>query len=585
MAGRYRLRSVLGSGSMGTVWSAYDEFLHRPVAVKEILLPPGVTAGQADELRERTLREARAIAVLSHPNVITLHDVARQDGEPFVVMELLPSHSLAELIREHGPLSVEQAAAVGDAVAAALEAAHNAGITHRDVKPGNVLVAADGRIKLTDFGIARNVSDASMTRTGMTLGSPAYIAPEVASGRAVTPAADLWGLGATLFCAVEGHPPYDADGDPLETIGRVVKGDVPRPSPGPLAPLISALMAKAPRDRMPLQRVRRELYPILAKAPRVLFGPEMFAAAGGTREEATDTREISASPAGGSDAGTSGEASGALAADPGPLPFAPKEGTGELAADPGPLPFAPAKAGGAGSATVATPPAAKVGAAESPGSTGRSTAVTVTLVAVSIVLFLAAAFGGFVAARVIAAQDVMPPSRDQQSAPPVPKPTVFERRTGEASNVTGAPNGTFSVDVPADWTRFTSSQAGDDLPLSTLVQFVSASGSQMLAVNHFPQYFPGYDIDDYVSALRGNRSGGEFHLVHQAKLAEQDGITLMYRTIDRASGGSASRTTYSKVQRHGSSLWVVSVTVPTEQEETAKTALYDRILPTFSVQG
>ncbi|MEU0512063.1 MULTISPECIES: serine/threonine-protein kinase [unclassified Amycolatopsis] len=578
VAGRYRLRSVLGSGSMGTVWSAYDEFLHRPVAVKEILLPPGVTAGQANELRERTLREARAIAVLSHPNVITLHDVARQDGEPFVVMELLPSHSLAELIRDHGPLSVEQAAAVGDAVAAALGAAHNAGITHRDVKPGNVLVAEDGRIKLTDFGIARNVSDASMTRTGMTLGSPAYIAPEVASGKAVTPAADLWGLGATLFCAVEGHPPYDADGDPLETIGKVVKGEVPRPSPGPLAPLITALMAKEPRDRLPLAQVRRQLYPILEKAPRVLFGPEMFAAASGQREEATDTREISASPV--LEDGAA-EASGELAADPGPLPFGPPraEASNELAADPGPLPFGQPRPAD----TLAAPrPAATLAA---PATAGRSTTATVLLVVASLVLFVAAAFGGFVAARVIGAQPVAPPSRDETSAPSVPQPTVFERRTGEASSVKGAQDGTFTVDVPADWTRFTSSQAGDDLPLSTLVQFVSADGSQMLAVNHFPKYFPGNDIADYVKALEKSRSNGEFKLVNQAKLAEQDGLTMMYRTIDRAPAGSVSRTTYAKVFKQGTSLWAVSVTVPTEQEETAKTALYDRILPTFQVTG
>ncbi|OXM61747.1 MULTISPECIES: serine/threonine-protein kinase [Amycolatopsis] len=577
VAGRYRLRSVLGSGSMGTVWSAYDEFLHRPVAVKEILLPPGVTAGQADELRERTLREARAIAVLSHPNVITLHDVARQDGEPFVVMELLPSHSLAELIRDHGPLSVEQAAAVGDAVAAALGAAHNAGITHRDVKPGNVLVAEDGRIKLTDFGIARNVSDASMTRTGMTLGSPAYIAPEVASGKAVTPAADLWGLGATLFCAVEGHPPYDADGDPLETIGKVVKGEVPRPSPGPLAPLITALMAKEPRDRLPLAQVRRRLYPILEKAPRVLFGPEMFAAASGQREEATDTREISARPA--VDDGPA-ETSGELAADPGPLPFGPSrpEASGELAADPGPLPF------GRPADTLAAPRPA-VGTLVTPAPVGRSTAATVVLVAASIVLFLAAAFGGFVAARVIGAQPVAPPSREDTSGLSAPQPTVFERRTGEASSVKGVQDGTFTVDVPSGWTRFTSSQAGDDLPLSTLVQFVSADGSQMLAVNHFPKYFPGNDIDDYVKALEKSRSSGEFRMVSQAKLAEQDGRTMMYRTIDRAPAGSVSRTTYAKVFKQGTSLWAVSVTVPTEQEGTAKTALYDRILPTFQVTG
>ncbi|WP_167108800.1 protein kinase domain-containing protein [Amycolatopsis granulosa] len=575
VAGRYRLRSVLGSGSMGTVWSAYDEFLHRPVAVKEILLPPGVTAGQADELRERTLREARAIAVLSHPNVITLHDVARQDGEPFVVMELLPSHSLAELIRDHGPLSVEQAAAVGDAVAAALGAAHNAGITHRDVKPGNVLVAEDGRIKLTDFGIARNVSDASMTRTGMTLGSPAYIAPEVASGRAVTPAADLWGLGATLFCAVEGHPPYDADGDPLETIGRVVRGDVPRPSPGPLAPLISALMAKEPRDRMPLAQVRRELHPILEKAPRVLFGPEMFAAASGQREAATDTREISASPQPPED-----PPAGQLAADPGPLPFAGPAATGELAADPGPLPF---RAAGSGGTLTADPaPARPVGA---PVTGGRGTRATVVLVAVSIVVFLAAAFGGFAAARVIGAQPVVPPSKEQTFEPSAPQPTVFERRTGEASNVKGAQGGAFTVDVPADWTRFTSSQAGDGLPLSTLVQFVSADGSQMLAVNHFPKYFPANSLDDYLNAVERSRSNTGFTLVYEARLTEQDGVTMMYRTIDRSPAGSVSRTTYANVFRQGTSLWVVGVTVPTDQEETAKTALYERIVPTFQVTG
>src|SRR5690348_14898194 len=150
VAGRYRLRRLLGQGSMGRVWEAYDEFLCRPVAVKEVLLPPGIPDSEADELRERTLREARAIAVVSHPNVITLHDVARENGQPFVVMEYMPARSLAELLRELGTLSEPQAATVGFAVAAGLDAAHQAGITHRDVKPGNVLLAEDGRVKLTD---------------------------------------------------------------------------------------------------------------------------------------------------------------------------------------------------------------------------------------------------------------------------------------------------------------------------------------------------------------------------------------------------------------------------------------------------
>ena len=202
VAGRYRLRRRLGQGAMGTVWEAYDEYLHRAVSVKEVLLPPGLPEAQADELRERTLREARAIAALSHPNVITLHDVAREDGEPFVVTEYLLAHSLATLISVLGPLPQEKAAAIADAVAAGLAAAHQAGITHRDVKPGNVLIGVDGQVKLTDFGIARNVSEQTLTSTGIMLGSPAYISPEVAAGREVTPAADLWGPGRD---PVRGH--------------------------------------------------------------------------------------------------------------------------------------------------------------------------------------------------------------------------------------------------------------------------------------------------------------------------------------------------------------------------------------------
>lgn len=329
VAGRYRLRSVLGSGSMGTVWSAYDEFLHRSVAVKEVRMPHGVPPARVTELRERTLREARAIAVLSHPNVVILHDVVLENDDPYVVMELLLSKSVAELLRQVGRLTVAQAAAVGESVAAALEAAHAAGITHRDVKPGNVLVSDDGRVKLTDFGIARNVSEATMTHTGMMLGSPAFIAPEVATGGPVTYTADLWGLGTTLFAATEGRPPYDADGDPLETVVSVVQGDVPRPSPGPLAPVIRGLMVKKPSERMSLPEVRRRLYPLLAQPRHTLFPAELFTESetGRARQEASVTRVIPRLPApaggrGGEDDEVSSGAGGALAADPGPLPFA-----------------------------------------------------------------------------------------------------------------------------------------------------------------------------------------------------------------------------------------------------------------------
>lgn len=264
IAGRYLLSGHLGSGAMGTVWSGYDEVLQRRVAIKQLKVPLGVPEQEALDMRERIMREARALGGLSHPNVITVFDVVDVDGEPMVVMELVPSRNVAEMISEHGALTPRQAAVVGFATAGGLRAAHRRGITHRDVKPANVLIADDGRVKLTDFGIARNAAETPMTSAGLVLGSPAYIAPEVAAGYAVTPAADLWGLGATLFAAVEGHPPYDVRGDPVSTISEVVDGEVPRPSSsGPLVDVITALMVKDPDARMSLDQVRQRLRPLL----------------------------------------------------------------------------------------------------------------------------------------------------------------------------------------------------------------------------------------------------------------------------------------------------------------------------------
>ena len=189
------------------------------------------------------------------------------------------------MIGENGALTAGQAAVVGFATAGGLRAAHRAGITHRDVKPGNVLIADDGRVKLTDFGIARNSADAPMTSVGLVLGSPAYIAPEVAAGQPVTPAADLWGLGATLFAAVEGRPPYDVHGDPVSTITEVVDGEVPRPrGSGPVVDVIAALMVKDPARRMPLEEVRQRLRPLIDDPDDPLYpgspdAPTMEAAA------------------------------------------------------------------------------------------------------------------------------------------------------------------------------------------------------------------------------------------------------------------------------------------------------------------
>jgi serine/threonine protein kinase len=554
---------------MGTVWSAYDEFLHRPVAVKEVLLPPGVPVEQADELRERTLREARAIAVLSHPNVIILHDVAREDGEPFVVMELLPSRSLAHLLRDHGPLNVEQAAAVGNAVAAALEAAHAAGITHRDVKPGNVLVAGDGRIKLTDFGIARNVSEATMTRTGIMLGSPAYIAPEVASGGPVTPAADLWGLGATLFAAVEGHPPYDANGDPLETVGKVVHGEVPKPTPGPLADVISALMDKEPTARLSLREVRHRLHSLQPKTPHDLFPPELFRTPEGKRTsvrmDATDTQVIkTVSP---------------------PEVQRPASDSAKLATEPGPLPFLTAPAAGAPAGPPAGPP-------PTPPPVGRGTRAKAAVAVAVVLLFVVAAGGGFGLARTLGGKSIAPP-RQQAARPPgasAPMTTRMVTQQSDAGNPNGSKGGLFSVDVPEKWAKFVTLQPTGRLSPSTLVEFVSPDGRQSLGVQRFSDYFMHHGSeDDYVNALKST-FGPDDVSQRRPLTGDRQGVQLIYQALERAtpeadpaptSANTLRRSTFANIFRLGNSLWVVSVTVPAEQEGGGAD-LFNRVAGSFN---
>lgn len=295
LAGRYRLDAEIGRGSMGTVWNAYDEILRRRVAIKELNLPAGIPAAEAEVLADRTLREARAIAALSHPHVITLFDILTLASGPVIVMELMLARSLADIVTAHGPLSTRDAAVIGRAVASGLTAAHGAGITHRDVKPANVLIADDGRIKLTDFGIARAAGEQTLTATGMLLGSPAYIAPEVASGRPATPSADAWGLGALLYAMVEGHPPFDR-GKPMATLAAVVSDPVPgHPHAGALGPVIDGLLAKDPGARMPMARAEEALAQVSGGA---IYLPPAAPDAGGepaTRDAAPSTASPPAS--------------------------------------------------------------------------------------------------------------------------------------------------------------------------------------------------------------------------------------------------------------------------------------------------
>ncbi len=532
IAGRYRLESKLGDGAMGTVWSGVDELLDRPVAVKEVRLPPGLPEAEASELRERALREARAIASLSHPNVVTLYDVARQEGEPFVVMELVPAQSLAELLAEQRTLTDQQLAVVADGLASALTAAHRAGIVHRDVKPGNVLIGQDGQIKLTDFGISRNISEQTITRTGIVLGTPAYIAPEMAAGERAATTADLWGLGATLFAAAEGHPPYDVGDNPLATMHEVVHGPAPRTTrPGPVGEVINSLLVKEPDQRMPLTEVRRRLqhllpapdenpFPALAAAEPVPARPQER-----TREEEPPDEPESVP----------------LAADPGELPFTPKE-----------------------------PPRR------------RSRLGTAVLAASAAVLFTAALAAGYAGVRVIAGQPVLPPAAVHTPGGnwQLTEYVDLARHTGAAGD------GRFRIQAPVGWTIFHNEQA--DLARSKVVSFVSPDGRSKLSVERFGGFFTAdRKLADYIVALPDLATGanGDFQLISDQESGQ--GRRVAYRTshgpVTGVPGGSLERFTLAQLIRWQDDLWVVQVTTPTEREAESG-QLLDAVLPTFEPQ-
>ena len=263
VAGRYRLDAMIGRGSSGSTWAATDELLGRRVALKKIDIPRGMPPAEANALQERTLREARAVAALSNPHVVTVFDVlpATETG-PVIVMELLRGRSLAHVIRERGRLPPGQTGTIGVAVASTLMDAHANGIIHRDVKPSNILITDGGLTKLTDFGIARNAAEHTITGTGQIVGSPAYLAPEIANGLPAGPASDAWSLGATLFACGQGNPPFDK-GTAIDTVVSVVNDPVPpHPHAGRLAPVISGLLVKSPELRLTLDRA----IPVLRRA-------------------------------------------------------------------------------------------------------------------------------------------------------------------------------------------------------------------------------------------------------------------------------------------------------------------------------
>ncbi len=259
LAGRYRLHAVIGRGGMGAVWRARDELLNRDVAVKEIVWPPQMDAAEREVARRRAVREAQLAARIHHSNVVRVYDIFQDDDRPCIVMELVSYPSLRDVLREDGPLSPADAARVGLGVLAALRAAHDVGVVHRDVKPANILLGPRGRIVLADFGIAKSIDSPGLTTSGVLVGSPPYIAPERARGDRAGTAADLWGLGASLYAAVEGRPPFQR-GSVLASLTAVVADEPDTPThAGPLGPVISGLLRKDPATRLGIDEAEQML--------------------------------------------------------------------------------------------------------------------------------------------------------------------------------------------------------------------------------------------------------------------------------------------------------------------------------------
>ncbi|MEU2740693.1 serine/threonine-protein kinase [Streptomyces sp. NPDC007095] len=270
VAGRYRLIEQIGRGGMGTVWRAEDEVLNREVAVKRLHVQRHLTDDELATLHERTRREARSAARIAHPHVVVVHDVVDDEGLPCIVMEYVPSTTLAALLTDGGAVPPAHAARIGLGMVAALRAAHAAGVLHRDVKPGNVLLGADGRVVLTDFGIAMATGTSTLTKTGEIIGSIDYIAPERMRGKKPGPAADLWALGATLYQSVEGRPPF-RKATAVETAYAIAVDPVdPMKQAGPLEPLIEALLAKEPEERPSAEEVERVLREVVSGVPTQL---------------------------------------------------------------------------------------------------------------------------------------------------------------------------------------------------------------------------------------------------------------------------------------------------------------------------
>ncbi|MFD3732285.1 serine/threonine-protein kinase [Streptomyces sp. NPDC058632] len=493
VAGRYRLGDAIGSGGMGRVWRAHDEVLHRSVAVKELTAALYVSDADQAMMLARTRAEARAAARINHSAVVTVHDVLEHDGRPWIVMELVEGHSLADAVKERKCVEPREAARIGLWVLRALRAAHAAGVVHRDVKPGNVLLGGDGRVLLTDFGIAQIEGDTAITRTGEVVGSVDYLAPERIRGQDPGPSSDLWALGATLYTAVEGRSPFRRT-SPLTTMQAVVEEEPDEPRhAGPLAPVISALLRKDPVTR-----------PDAAAAEQMLAE-----AAEGRRPVSAQTYVLTQADGGRTpSAQTSPSSSQASAPSQSPMPV-PMPASSPSPWPSGSAAYGPGAGYGSGATAVQSPSGGVAPAGPRRPGRGRP---------IALVAVLAALVGGGTALLLVQGGDGKEQDNSSSASPfdgptstptptSTPSPSSGETGAGGSEQTGGLPAGWvrrddpfgFSVALPGDdWERIVFDEA------TRQVDYTPDGGRTLLriAVNDPPDFDDSYehlsDLDEQI---------------------------------------------------------------------------------------
>ncbi|RJO69345.1 serine/threonine protein kinase [Nocardia panacis] len=503
IAEHYRLVERIGSGGTGVVWRAVDERLQRSVAVKQIHIKASLPEGERDVVRQRAIREARNAARFQHPNAIVVFDITEHDGDPCLVMEYLKSRSLAMVLSAQGTLPLTQVGRIGEQVASALIAAHQAGIVHRDVKPGNVLLDDHGTVKITDFGISRATGDVTLTETGLICGTAAYLAPECARGTDPSPASDVFSLGATLFHALEGEPPYGANANPLAVLYAAANGQITEPrNAGPATDFLLQLLSPEPTER-PTMRAARDYLTALAEA-----GPTPVAAGFVPASEAYATRRL---PEG-------------VKRSPRP-PAAPNNGQTEPISRPLPEPpryngaVSPAHPPTAAHPRTTVQPAAPKGSKRKAVLIGSVVGAVVAAGAITVASMNSGGGSGPSAQANAPASSSAGPSSAAPKVAPGQTKNSSQVNTGSAANVI--------VQFYKDILNSRFSNAWGQLTPAAQQLYGNQSS--------FQQYWSDHGIQDFGGGISGSNSGDGSADMHMPNLVYTDGkarSSLQYRVID-----------------------------------------------------